>query len=74
MVFVSFVLIIIGVVFLLKNLGLIDASAWSVIWPLLIVVLGIKMSLLAFRFHRFMVSVREFMEKMEGRLRRPFEE
>lgn len=35
------VLIIIGVAFLLKNLGVISSGAWGFIWPALLVALGI---------------------------------
>lgn len=34
-------LIIIGVAFLLKNLGVISSGAWGFIWPALLVVLGV---------------------------------
>lgn len=35
------VLIIIGIAFLLKNLGVISSSAWGFIWPALLVALGL---------------------------------
>jgi uncharacterized membrane protein len=35
------VLIIIGIAFLLKNLGIISSSVWGFIWPALLVALGI---------------------------------
>ncbi|PIR70592.1 MAG: hypothetical protein COU46_00615 [Candidatus Niyogibacteria bacterium CG10_big_fil_rev_8_21_14_0_10_42_19] len=34
-------LIMIGGVFLLKNLGVISGAAWGAIWPLILVVMGI---------------------------------
>lgn len=34
------VLVIIGVVFLLKNLGLISGPAWEVVWPTALIVMG----------------------------------
>lgn len=39
MFFGSF-LILIGVVFLLKNLGLVSADAWGMIWPVFLIVWG----------------------------------
>lgn len=35
------VLIIIGITFLLKNLGIISSGAWGFIWPALLIVLGL---------------------------------
>lgn len=35
------VLIIIGIAFLLKNLGVISTGAWGFIWPALLVALGL---------------------------------
>jgi len=40
--FFGAVLIVIGVVFLLQNLGVISASVWSVIWPVLIILAGVS--------------------------------
>jgi hypothetical protein len=36
------IVLIIGVLFLLKNLGLISGSLWSIIWPLLLIIVGLK--------------------------------
>jgi len=35
------ILIITGVVFLLQSLGYISDSAWSIIWPAILIVIGI---------------------------------
>ena len=32
--------IIIGILFLLKNLGLIQGIAWDIVWPIVLIVLG----------------------------------
>lgn len=37
----GFILIIIGVVFLLKSLGYISGSTWGIIWPAILIVIGI---------------------------------
>lgn len=39
------VLIVVGVVFLLQNLGYVTGEVWNVIWPAFIVLLGISMLL-----------------------------
>lgn len=38
---VGLILIIIGGVFLLQNLGYISAGAWSVIWPAILIAIGL---------------------------------
>jgi len=39
--FLGLILIVIGLVFLLKNLGYISEPAWSIIWPVILVVIGL---------------------------------
>ncbi|MFA4937109.1 MAG: DUF5668 domain-containing protein [Patescibacteria group bacterium] len=41
--FGAFLLIILGLVFLFKNLGFISGDAWGIIWPLLIIALGVSL-------------------------------
>ncbi|MFH1111929.1 MAG: DUF5668 domain-containing protein [Patescibacteria group bacterium] len=41
--FLSYLLIILGLVFLFKNLGWISGGAWGVIWPLIIIIFGVAM-------------------------------
>jgi len=41
--FIGIILLIIGVAFFLKNAGVIDAVTWSIIWPLLVVFVGLFM-------------------------------
>jgi len=36
------ILIIIGVVFLLENLGILSGGVWDIIWPLLLILLGLS--------------------------------
>ena len=33
-------LVIVGVIFLLKNLGIISGIAWDVVWPVALIVIG----------------------------------
>ena len=51
--FFSFLLIIIGAVFLLKNLGLINVDVWGIIWPLILIGLGVYLALKTYRFKLF---------------------
>lgn len=34
---------VVGVVFLLQNLGYIGGNAWNIIWPAIIIVVGLSM-------------------------------
>ena len=36
-------ILIIGLFFLLKNLGLITGNLWSILWPLLVMAIGLKL-------------------------------
>jgi len=47
--FIGLILVVIGLVFFGKALGLITTDAISIIWPLLVIVLGISM----ITHHRF---------------------
>lgn len=38
----GFILIIIGAIFLLRNLGFIPGNAWEVIWPALLIAAGLS--------------------------------
>jgi len=38
---IGLILIIIGAVFLLQNLGYISEGAWSIIWPAILIVIGL---------------------------------
>ncbi len=40
--FFGALLIVLGVVFLLQNMGLLPAGSWSVIWPIAIIALGVS--------------------------------
>ena len=35
------ILIIIGIVFLLQNFGYISEGAWSIIWPAILIIIGL---------------------------------
>jgi hypothetical protein len=41
--YIGFLLIIVGVLFLLKNLGIISGSFWDILWPIVVVFVGISM-------------------------------
>jgi len=36
-------LVVIGIIFLLKNLGIMPEIAWDIIWPIILVVVGLTM-------------------------------
>lgn len=37
------IIIVIGMIMLLKNLGIITTGVWSVLWPLLLIIFGISL-------------------------------
>jgi hypothetical protein len=41
--FLGFILIALGVLFLLQNIGILDQATWGIIWPILIIALGLSM-------------------------------
>jgi len=43
--FLGFLLIILGMFFLLDNLGILEGPTWSLVWPCLIIVFGLSMVL-----------------------------
>jgi len=61
--FISILLITVGVVFLLKNLGIITGSAWGVIWPLGLIAIGVYFILKRHHWKRIQDKV---WRKFEG--------
>ena len=49
---IGLLVIVVGVLFLLKNLGVIAGNFWDVLWPLVIVVAGISMFFGRKKHHR----------------------
>ena len=41
--YIGLLVIVVGVLFLLKNLGVITGNFWDILWPLVIVFVGISM-------------------------------
>lgn len=60
--FFSFLLIIIGVVFLLKNLGIIVGDVGGIIWPLTLIAFGLYLLL---KTHRYRVFWDKIWKKLE---------
>jgi uncharacterized membrane protein len=55
--FFSLLLILIGIVFLLKNLGLIAGEVWGIIWPLILILMGVYFILKSRRSRMFWEKV-----------------
>lgn len=64
--FFSLLLIILGVIFLLKNLGIITGNLFGIIWPVILILLGVWIIVLRyewkFRAHK---AVKRFWEIVE---------
>ena len=58
------ILIIIGLVFLLQNLGYISGAAWSIIWPAILIIIGLGL-ILKRRDHGFFWEERFGWKKKE---------
>jgi len=43
--FFGLLLIVVGIAFLLENLGLVSGNVWNIIWPLVIILFGISILL-----------------------------
>ncbi len=41
--FIGFILIALGVLFLLQNIGVLNEATWGIVWPILIIALGLSM-------------------------------
>lgn len=41
--FFGILLVVLGALFLLRNLGILGASVWGIVWPVAIVLLGLSM-------------------------------
>lgn len=47
------ILIILGVLYFLKNIGVITGSVWGILWPILIILLGLYLIKGKYYFDRF---------------------
>ena len=69
--FFGLIIIIIGLVFLLKNLGLIGGDVWPIIWPSLVIVIGLsfifKKRKQEKKWYKFGEDMRKFGEEMHKR-------
>ena len=50
--FFALLFILLGIVYLLKNLNIISVSSWGVIWPSVLIIIGIYM---LFKEHRYRI-------------------
>lgn len=65
MLLIALVIIAIGGVFLLKNFEILSVNAWAAIWPLLVIILGSYLLLIARRFHRWVDRMWRMAERVE---------
>ena len=60
------ILIIIGVVFLLQNLGYISGGTWSIIWPAILIIFGLWILLRKREEGFFLAPLENFWEKRKS--------
>jgi len=63
---IGFILIIIGVVFLLQNLGYISEGAWSIIWPAILIIFGLWILLRKREEGFFLAPLENFWKKKKS--------
>jgi hypothetical protein len=51
MIFFGTLIIVVGVFFLLRNLGIISAELWDILWPTVLIIIGVKLLLGPRRWH-----------------------
>jgi hypothetical protein len=42
--FLGLVIIAVGFIFLLQNLGILVGDIWSILWPILVIIVGLKIA------------------------------
>lgn len=65
--FFGLIIVLIGVVFLLQNLGVITGDAWNYIWPVIIILIGLSMLFKPWRRKFFCWHERKREEREEER-------
>jgi uncharacterized membrane protein len=60
--FFALLFIVVGLVFLLKNLGVITGDVWGVIWPLFLVIFGLYLVLKQYRYRMFWEKIWKKLE------------
>jgi hypothetical protein len=71
--FFSLIIIVIGLVFLLKNLGFIGGDVWPIIWPSLLILLGLSLLLKRRRREKRWEKIGESMKKCGEEMRKTFD-
>lgn len=69
MIFLGSLLIFLGGFWLLTNLGLISAEFWGVFWPVVLILLGIKVLLIPVKLHRFWDEMTPWSTKGKKRIK-----
>jgi len=60
--FIALLLIIIGTLFLLKNLGIVTGNVWDILWPIILIALGFYIAL---KTHRCRIFWERIWRKLE---------
>lgn len=63
----ALILIAVGIVFLLQNLGFFTSSVWGVIWPIILIIIGISMLFGKLSFGPFHSSKHDKDDKKEDK-------
>lgn len=63
----ALIIIAVGIVFLLQNLGFFTSSVWGAIWPIILIIVGISMLFGKFSLGSFRSSRHDKEEKKEDK-------
>jgi len=67
--FFALLFILLGIVYLLKNLNIISVNSWGVIWPSVLIIIGIYMLLKERRYKMFWDKVWRKMDTFNFNIR-----
>lgn len=58
-------IIVIGLIILLKNLGIITAGVWSILWPLLLIMFGVSLLTKKGRQKAYFYTIKDQTDKTD---------
>ncbi|MDP3954568.1 MAG: DUF5668 domain-containing protein [bacterium] len=73
MLTIAFSLIVVGILFLLKNVGLIPDLAWVTLWPSVLIAVGVYLFLKVRHFYSFIRKIHNLADKVEKKFMHPLD-
>jgi len=60
-----------GILFILKNVGVIPVIVWGILWPSVLIIVGLYLFLKVIHFYRFVNKMWEIADKVEEKIVHP---